>query len=186
MRLGILGGTFDPPHIAHLLAGECAYRQLNLARVLFIPAGAPWQKAGQMVTDAKHRWYMTRLATDEVRYFEADDCEVNREGPTYTIETLERFDDEVVLILGADAASRLRTWHRYREVIDRVSIAVAPRPGTSMSQVRTVASNVVELDMPALDVSGTELRGRVARGATIKYLVQDSIAAYIDKHRLYV
>ena len=114
MRRGILGGTFDPPHLAHLLGGEAAYRELGLDLVTFMPAGSPWQKAERDVTAASHRWEMTVLATEGVEYFEADDREVRRSGWTYTIDTLESFDDgdEVVLIVGADTAAGLPTWCR--------------------------------------------------------------------------
>lgn len=186
MRIGILGGTFDPPHIAHLLAGECAYRQLGLDRVVFIPAGVPWQKSDRAVTASKHRLQMTGLATDQVEYFETNDCEVERDGPTYTIETLERFSEEVVLILGADAASRLGTWHRYEEVLARAEIVVVPRPGVSLIDVSRVVPNAVELDVPRIDVSGTEIRRRVSRGASIKYLVPPPVIDYISEHGLYV
>ena len=92
VRSGLLGGTFDPPHIAHLLAGEVAYRQLGLDRVIFIPAGSPWQKAGRRVSSASHRWVMSHLAVEGVDYFEADDREVHRDGWTYTADTLDTFD----------------------------------------------------------------------------------------------
>ena len=94
MRRGILGGTFDPPHLAHLVAGEAAWRQLGLEVVTFIPAGAPWQKQGRQVTEAAHRWEMTRLAVAGVDYFEADDREILRRGPTYTVDTLAQFPDD--------------------------------------------------------------------------------------------
>ncbi|HEY7563791.1 MAG TPA: nicotinate (nicotinamide) nucleotide adenylyltransferase, partial [Acidimicrobiia bacterium] len=135
MRSGLLGGTFDPPHIAHLLAGEVAYRQLRLDRVIFMPAGSPWQKANRRVSSAHHRWEMTKLAVSGVDYFVADDREVHREGWTYTADTLDTFDptEEVVLILGADAARGLPTWERSAEVLSRVELAIVPRPGVEMS-----------------------------------------------------
>ena len=113
VRRGILGGTFDPPHLAHLVAGEAAYRELGLDVVTFLPAGRPWQKAGLGVSPAAHRWEMTRRAVAGVGYFEADDREVARDGWTYTADTLATFpdDEELVLILGADAAAGLPTWH---------------------------------------------------------------------------
>nr|NIR41213.1 nicotinic acid mononucleotide adenylyltransferase [Actinomycetota bacterium]NIS36208.1 nicotinic acid mononucleotide adenylyltransferase [Actinomycetota bacterium]NIT97341.1 nicotinic acid mononucleotide adenylyltransferase [Actinomycetota bacterium]NIU21007.1 nicotinic acid mononucleotide adenylyltransferase [Actinomycetota bacterium]NIU70774.1 nicotinic acid mononucleotide adenylyltransferase [Actinomycetota bacterium] len=106
MHLALLGGTFDPPHIAHLVAAETAYRSLGIDVVTFLPAGRPWQKAGQEVTGADHRWAMTLLAIEGVEYFSADDREVRRDGWTYTIETLEAFEGhDVWLVLGADAAA---------------------------------------------------------------------------------
>ena len=98
VRRGILGGTFDPPHLAHLVAAEAAFQQLDLDVVTFMPAGAPWQKAGRSVSDAGHRWQMTLAATDDVDYIVADDREVTRDGWTYTIETLEGFGAEEDLV----------------------------------------------------------------------------------------
>ncbi|HEY5728050.1 MAG TPA: nicotinic acid mononucleotide adenylyltransferase, partial [Acidimicrobiia bacterium] len=131
MRRGILGGTFDPPHVAHLVAAETAYRQLALDVVTLMPAGDPWQKADRRVSDPVHRLAMTELAAAGVGYFEVDDREVRRRGPTYTIETIGSFpaDDDIVLILGADAAAGLAGWHRADEVRGRASFAVMPRPG---------------------------------------------------------
>jgi nicotinate-nucleotide adenylyltransferase len=185
---GILGGTFDPPHVAHLVAAEAAYRQLDLDVVAFIPAGAPWQKASVAVSDAKHRWEMTELAIEGVDYFEADDREVRRDGWTYTVDTLETFTEreEILLVLGADAALGLPTWHRHEEVLDRATIAVVPRPGVSRAEVDEVLGmSVVWLDMPALDVSGTMLRDRVREGKCIRFLVSDPVWAYVREEGLY-
>ncbi len=131
MKRGLLGGTFDPPHIVHLLAGELAARQLGLDVVTFLPAGDPWQKGDREITGSGHRWEMVSRSVAGVEYFEADDREIRRQGPTYTIDTLEEFGgDELFLILGSDAAAAIPTWHRAQEVLDRVSLAVLPRPGT--------------------------------------------------------
>ena len=158
MRIGILGGTFDPPHLAHLVGAEAAYHELDLGRVLLMPAGSPWQKAERDVTAASHRWEMTRLAAESVDYVVADDREVRRSGWTYTIDTLETFEasDEIVLILGADAARGLPTWHRFEDVMERCRIAVLPRPGVAPDEV--TIGDAHWLDAPALPVSGTELR----------------------------
>ena len=185
---GILGGTFDPPHVAHLVAAEAAYRQCDLEVVTFIPAGAPWQKASADVSDATHRWEMTNLAIEGVDYFEADDREVRRDGWTYTVDTLETFDEteEILLVLGADAALGMPTWHRHEEVLARATIAVVPRPGVVRSEVDEVLGrSVVWLDMPALDVSGTMLRDRVRNGKCIRFLVGDPVWAYVREEGLY-
>ncbi|MGH8874178.1 MAG: nicotinate-nucleotide adenylyltransferase [Acidimicrobiia bacterium] len=189
MRRGILGGTFDPPHLAHLLAGEAAYRQLGLDVVTFIPAGAPWQKAGRQVSAAEHRWAMTELAVKEVGYFEADAREVHRPGWTYTVETLAEYpgDEELVLILGADAARGISGWHRAPEVLERAHLTVAPRLGTDPHQVhQAVPAPFVWLDMPLVDVSGTAIRRRVSEGRSVRFLVQEEVLAYLRDHRLYV
>ncbi len=186
MRRGILGGTFDPPHVAHLVAGEMAFRQLELDVVTYLPAGAPWQKAGRQVTEARHRLAMTEAATQDVPYFDVDDREVLREGWSYTIDTLEELaGDELTLILGADAASRLSTWHRAADVLDLVTVAVLPRPGTQQSEVEEAAGRVRWIDMPLLDVSGTELRDRARRGESLRFLVRDPVWAYIETHSVY-
>ena len=189
VRIGLLGGTFDPPHLAHLHTGEVAYRQLGLDRVVFMPAGAPWQKAGNPVSDSQHRWEMTRLAVVGVDYFVADDREVHREGWTFTADTLATFDptDEIVLILGADAARGLPSWERADEVIERVEVAVAPRPGTTRRAVEDSAgTGSTWLDMAPLDVSGTLIRDRARTGRSVRFLVRDSVWRYLVEHELYV
>ena len=183
----IMGGTFDPPHMAHLAAGEAAYRQLGVDVVTFMPAGSPWQKSSDGVSAATHRWEMTRLAVGDVAYFEADDREVRREGWTFTIDTLESYGDEdIVLILGADAAAGLGSWHRSDEVAKRAQIAVVPRPGTEAAAVeRAIESPFSWLDVPLLDISGTMLRQRVAEERSIRFLVSDAVWQYVVEHGLY-
>lgn len=187
VRSGLLGGTFDPPHIAHLLAGEGAYRQLALDRVIFIPAGLPWQKADRVVSSAQHRWTMTKLATDPIEYFVADDREVHRDGWTYTIDTLDTLDlaEEIVLILGADAARGLPTWERSTDVLARVDLAVVPRPGVAPDEVEQAVGKAQWLDVPALPISGTLIRQRTAAGLSARFMVSEDVYAYIEEHGLY-
>ena len=187
MRIGIIGGTFDPPHIAHMVVAEAAFRQLDLDTVKFVPAGMPWQKMGRAVTSARHRWGMTVATTSGIPYMETDDREIVRSGLTYTIDTLtDLADDTPTLILGADAAARLPSWHRADEVAQGARIAVAPRPGTTRESVETAVGRGVEwLDIPFLDISGTELRRRAAAGYSLRFLVREQVREYIDLHRLY-
>lgn len=192
VRIGLLGGTFDPPHLAHLHAGEVAFRQLGLDRVLFMPAGAPWQKAGRAVSGPDHRLEMSDRAVSGVDYFVVDDREVHRDGWTYTADTLATFDPdvEITLILGADAAHRLPTWHRADEVLQRVHLAVAPRPGTKSSEVDadirpSVEGRLVWLDMAPLEISGTLIRDRVRAGRSARFLVRDSVWRYFMDQGLY-
>ncbi|HDH03586.1 MAG TPA: nicotinate (nicotinamide) nucleotide adenylyltransferase [Actinobacteria bacterium] len=188
MRRGIVGGTFDPPHLAHLVVGETAYRQMGLDVVTFIPAGAPWQKLARSVSDADDRWNMTLCAVDGVDYFVADDREVRRDGWSYTIDTLEELPgDDLVLILGADAASRLATWERAKDVLEAATIAVVPRPGTEKRLVEDSLSDadLVWLDAPLLDISGSELRRRARAGASVRFLVREAVWRYIEEHRIY-
>ncbi|HEX6287022.1 MAG TPA: nicotinate-nucleotide adenylyltransferase [Acidimicrobiia bacterium] len=183
MRIGILGGTFDPIHIAHLHAAECARHQLGLDRVLVMPAGDPWQKAQRRVTSDEHRVAMCRLAVEGAEGIEVDEREIQRVGPTYTVDTLATFSDEdqLFLILGGDAASRLHTWHRWKEVVNRATIVIVPRPGAPVGDV----SGSVQIDMGALEVSGTEIRQRAADGRPFRYLVTRQVYDYIASHGLY-
>lgn len=186
VRRGILGGTFDPPHLAHLLAGEAAYRDLGLEVVTFLPAGAPWQKADRDPSPAEHRWEMTRRAVAGVDYFEVDDREVRREGWTYTIDTLDGFTgDELVLVLGADAAAGLETWHRAEEVMKRAEVAVMPRPGVARAATEASGARITWLDAPELAVSGTMIRERHAAGKSIRFLVPEPVRRYIVDNGLY-
>ncbi len=187
MRRGILGGTFDPPHMAHLVAADAALRQLDLDVVTFIPAGAPWQKADLDVAEPRHRWEMTRLAVSGVAGFEPDDREVRREGWTYTVDTLATFpdDEELVLVVGSDAAAGLRSWHRPDEVLARVRVAVMPRPGVDNRAVEAAVGDPAWLDTPELSLSGTMIRDRRRRGLGIRFLIPERVFAYIEMHDLY-
>lgn len=187
--IGILGGTFDPPHVAHLFAGQAAYEELPLNVVHFVPAGAPWQKTDRRVSDAEHRLEMTRLACDGVSHFHVDDREVRRDGWTYTADTLASYnpDDRLTLILGSDAAVGLDSWERIDEVKARARIAVMPRPGSDRAEVERAArgAELVWLETPQIHLSGTMLRERVGRGQSIRFLVPDAVEAYIRRHGLY-
>lgn len=185
--VGIFGGTFDPPHIIHVLIAEAAYRQLGLERVVFVPAGSPWQKTGETVASAEHRLGMTLAAVADWDVAEVDDREVRRPGPTYTIDTLlERGDDCPVLILGADAARGLPTWHRAEEVMDLARVAVVPRPGEERAAVDEALGGRAEwLDMPEFPVSGSEIRAKAERRGNIHYLLPQPVWAYILVHGLY-
>jgi len=187
VRRGILGGTFDPPHLAHLVAGEAAYRELGLDVVTFLPAGRPWQKAGLEVSSARHRWEMTRRAVGGAEYFAADDREVGRDGWSYTVDTLATFpdDEDLVLVLGADAAAGIPTWHSAAAVLDRVRLAVMDRPGVERQAVESAVGAVEWLHTPLLGISGTMLRARRRAGLSLRYLVPDAVIAYIEAAGLY-
>ena len=188
MRRALLGGTFDPPHLAHLVVGEAALTQLGVEVVTFIPAGRPWQKADRSVSDAGHRWAMTQLAVRGRDGFGADDREVDRDGWTYTIDTVESFpaDDDLVLVLGADAARNLPSWHRAAEVLDRVEVAVAPRGGVSPEEIADAIGEHAWLDIPEIELSGTMLRDRVRRGRSIRYLVPEPVRLHVIENSLYL
>ncbi|HEY6627507.1 MAG TPA: nicotinate-nucleotide adenylyltransferase [Acidimicrobiia bacterium] len=187
MHTGILGGTFDPIHLAHLHAGETALYQAGLDRVLFMPAGEPWQKSDRALTGAAHRLEMIRLAIADIDGFEVDDREIEREGPTYTIDTLLSFpeSERLSLILGADAALGLPTWQRWEEVLDRASLLVVPRPGTDAREVQAILPEAVFLDMAVLEISGTEIREMAAIGEPFRFLVPLAVYDYIESVGLY-
>ena len=183
----IIGGTFDPPHLAHLVAAETAHSQLGVDEVLMMPAGSPWQKADASVSSGEHRWAMTVLSTFEADFIHADDREVQRPGWTYTADTLATFpqDDRLVLILGADAAANLPTWERYDYIRERAEIAVAPRLHTSPGVVADAVGDVTWLDMPLLDISGTDIRRRAIEGRSVRFLVRDRVLDYMHDHQMY-
>jgi nicotinate-nucleotide adenylyltransferase len=185
VRTGILGGTFDPIHVAHLHTAECALHQAQLDRVLIMPAGDPWQKSGRDLTPGEHRLQMCRLAVEGVEGIEVDLRELERDGPTYTVETLATFpaDEELFLILGSDSLSGIRTWERWEEVVERVTIIEAPRPGVE----RDVGADLraIQLDMGLLEISSTDIRRRIVAGEPYRYLVTSPVHGYIEVTSLY-
>jgi nicotinate-nucleotide adenylyltransferase len=188
VRTGILGGTFDPIHLAHLHAGETALHAAGLDRVLFMPAGDPWQKSDERrVTPVAARVEMTRRAIAGVPGFELDLREVERDGPTYTVDTLASFPagEELYLILGFDAAVGLPTWHRWEEVVERARILLVPRPGYDVSAVKPVVPSAVVLDMAALDISATRIRSMAAEGAPYRFLVTPEVYEFIETEGIY-
>ena len=194
MPIGLLGGTFDPPHLGHLVLGECARVQLGLDRVYFMPAGDPWRKAGRGVSSATHRLAMTHLAIADNPDFHLDEREVERIGPTYTVDTLREMHvqglDEVVLILGSDALADMPAWREPDVITALARLAVAPK-GADESEQAWLAAQVglreapIPIDMPPLPVSSTLVRDRVRLRVPIRYLVPEAVEAYIDLHGLY-
>lgn len=187
VRRGILGGTFDPLHVVHLMAGEAARNLLELDIVTFITAGDPYQKAGLPMSSKDHRWNLTKLGVAGIDYFEADDREVTREGPSYMADTLETFpaDEEIFLILGADAAVGLPTWHRWEDVVERTTVAVISRPGVAEEEVAAIGVSYLWLDTPGLPISSTMLRARVEAGRSLRFFVPDSVWQYVSDEKLY-
>lgn len=189
-RVGLFGGTFDPPHAAHLALARAARDELRLDEVRWIPAGAPWQKS-RRISDAAHREAMVRLAIEGEPRFVLDRCEIERDGPTYTVDTVRACaaaepGAQWFLIIGADQYAGLHTWRDWREVLARTTLAVANRPGPMPApdpEVLRQPHRVVPL--PMLDVSATDIRARVARGLPVDSMVPPAVARYIDQHRLY-
>lgn len=188
-RIGILGGTFDPPHIGHLVMATAVREELGLDEVVLMVAGDPYQKTEQdRVTPAEDRLAMTAAAVEGLSGLEASDMEIRRKGPTYTVETLEsmrreRPGVELFWILGADAARGLDTWHRYRDLASLATIVVVDRPGANPGTPPGVPVRFVEA--PRLDVSSTELRARAAAGRSLQFLVPEGAISVIRQRGLY-
>lgn len=161
--------------------------QAGLDRVLFMPAGDPWQKSDRVVTGADHRLAMVRLGVEGVEGFEADDRELVRGGPTYTADTLDSFpgDEEIALILGSDAVVTMPSWRRYADVLERARVLVAPRGHVGPDPVLDVVPSAVMLDMEELDISGTRIREAVRTGAPFRFLVPEGVHQYIRGKSLY-
>lgn len=194
MRVGVLGGTFDPVHIAHLRLAEEAREALDLDEVLFVPAGDPWRKSEHAITAAAHRLAMLELAVAGNDDFAISEIELRREGPSYTADTLEalageRLDDEFWFIVGADALSDLPNWHEPARIVAHARLAVAPREAQDANvaalTIPGISERIDTFSMPELDVSSTDIRARVAAGRSIRYLVPDAVGAYITERRLY-
>lgn len=189
-RIGLFGGTFDPPHTAHVELARLARDALALDELRWIPAGRPWQKA-RSITPAEHREAMVRAAIEGEPRFVLDRCELERDGPSYMVDTVQALqarepDARWVLILGQDQLAGLHTWHRWRELLARVELAVADRPGAAAAvdpEVAAVTRQAVPL--PLRDIASTDIRARVRQGLPIAELVPPAVARYIDRHHLY-
>lgn len=188
-RIGILGGTFDPPHRGHVAIAVAVADAFGLDRVLFVPAGSPWQKDGY--SDPEDRYLMTVLATDRDGRFEVSRAEIDRSGPTYTVDTIETIrasapDAGLFLILGADAAANLFTWVGLDRLRELVTVIAVNRPGTDLGSIRPSdelpAIEILEID--GIDVSATAIRAEVAAGRAAAD-VEPEVAAYIAERRLY-
>lgn len=189
-RIGLFGGTFDPVHKAHLELARTALRELRLDEVRWIPAGQPWQKT-RPVTDGVHREAMVLLAMAGEPHFVLDRRELSASGPSYTLTTVralqaEQADANWFLLIGQDQFAGLHTWQGWRELLDRVVLAVANRPGALLSPHPDVLRHAhCTVPLPMLDISSTEIRRRVAAGLPIGDLVPPAVARYIDQHALY-
>lgn len=191
-RIGVFGGTFDPPHVGHLALAEWAREALALDRVLFVPAGTPPHKRAARA-DADHRVTMTRLAVRGNEAFAVSMVEVRRAGPSYTADTIAAIAaDEpgarLWLLMGADMYATFDQWVRPEEIAARATLAVALRPGTRRPRASRVAARglgVTWLANPALEVSSSAVRARARAGRSLRYLVPDAVARYVEEFRLY-
>jgi nicotinate-nucleotide adenylyltransferase len=186
--VGLLGGSFDPVHHGHLIVGRVALEQLGLDELRFVPAREQPFKQGRHRTSAEHRAAMVDLAIRGASGFELETAELDRPGPSYTVPTLEAIRErdpgsQLVLLLGADAAAELAGWRDVERIPELVRLVVFARPGSTVPQMRWI-SQVIQV--PAIDVSATEIRRRVRQRLPIRYWVPDSVAEYIARHQLYL
>lgn len=191
MRLGIFGGTFNPPHAAHLIIAEIARQEAGLDRIFFTPSARPPHKTDEPVIAFEHRWNMVKEMIAGHPAFEASDVENRLDGPSYTLHTLRYWREqdpkaEWFLIIGADSLLDLPNWKEPDALIGLARLIVYPRVGCDpkKAEPRFLERSVI-IERPLVDIASRWIRERVARGETVRYLVPDSVLAYIQKHRLY-
>ena len=193
-RIGIMGGTFDPIHNGHLVAASEVADRFDLDRVVFVPTGEPWQKADRRVSPAEDRYLMTVIATAANPRFTVSRVDIDRSGPTYTIDTLkdlgEQFQGaELYFITGADAMASIMSWHDWEKMFDLAHFVGVTRPGYELSEkmLPDGHGDLVQLiDVPAMAISSTDIRRRAAAGRPVWYLVPDGVVQYIAKNNVYV
>lgn len=191
LKIGVMGGTFDPVHLGHLVAAEQARAELKLDEVIFVPAGSPWQKE-RGVTSAEHRYLMTVLATAEHPSFSVSRLEIDRDGPTYTVDTLRALrealpDAGLYFITGADAILDILTWKAAEECLALADFVAAARPGYDLRVLddHGLRDHVIVLDVPALAISSSDVRERLASGRPVRYLIPSAVEGYARKYGLY-
>jgi nicotinate-nucleotide adenylyltransferase len=196
VNVGVLGGTFDPIHIGHLVIAEEARTKLGLSEVLFVPAGQPWLKQDRDITPAVHRVEMVRRAIADNPQFKLCTLEVDRPGPSYTVDTLTMLQNQLgskaslFFILGRDTLAELPLWKEPQEVMQLCKLVVPPRIGARdlrhlEKAIPGLLDKVIQLDMPVIGISSSEIRQRIARGLPIRYLVPPEVEEYITEQRIY-
>jgi nicotinate-nucleotide adenylyltransferase len=191
-RVGVLGGTFDPIHVGHLIAASEALHELRLDLVMFVPTGQPWQK--DSFSNPEDRYQMTIIGTASHRRFAASRMEIDRIGPTFTIDTMQALRDfhgegtDLFFIIGADAVLKLDTWHRFEGLEKIAEIIAVTRPGFDLAALRPQPAwpRIHVLEMPRIEISSTDIRERVRTGRPIEYLVPSGVARYISENGLYL
>ncbi len=199
MNMGVLGGTFDPVHNGHLIVAEEAKTRLNLAEILFVPAGQPWLKADRPISPAEHRLQMLRLAIADKSYFKLSTIEIERTGPSYTVDTIAELrdklgsEDELFFILGWDSLAELPQWREPSRLIKMCYLVAVPRPGCPRPKLKTLeviirglSQRVMLMKKPEIDISASAIRERVARGLSVRHLVPEPVNRYIKEHELYI
>jgi len=189
-RVGIMGGTFDPIHHGHLVAASEVATRFGLDEVVFVPTGAPWQKSDRAVSPAEHRYLMTVIATASNPRFWVSRVDIDRAGPTYTIDTIQdvasqRPGAELYFITGADALAQILSWKDAADALKLAHFVGVTRPGYELSDAHLPSDAVTLIDVPAMAISSSDCRARVRSGHPVWYLVPDGVVQYITKHRLY-
>ncbi|WP_454118977.1 nicotinate-nucleotide adenylyltransferase [Microbacterium lacticum] len=187
-RIGVMGGTFDPIHHGHLVAASEVAQSFDLDEVVFVPTGIPYHK--DKVTEGEHRYLMTVIATASNPRFTVSRVDIDRDGPTYTIDTLRdlkaaRPDAELFFITGADAIAQILGWRNHDDLWQLAHFVAVSRPGHVLSTEGLPREDVSQLEVPALAISSTDCRARVRAGNPVWYLVPDGVVQYIAKHHLY-
>jgi nicotinate-nucleotide adenylyltransferase len=191
MRIGVMGGTFDPIHIGHLVAASEVAHRFALERVVFVPTGRPWQKFERQVSAPEDRYLMTVIATAADERFSVSRVDVDRSGPTYTVDTLRDIrrdlgdEHDYHFITGADALGEILSWREPEEVLRLAHLVGVTRPGHVLADPGLAPGRVTLLEIPALAISSSDIRARVERGEPIRYLVTPGVEAYIRKVGLY-
>ncbi len=199
MNIGVLGGTFDPIHNGHLVVAEEIRTHLNLAEILFVPAGQPWLKADTPISAAEYRVQMVRLAIADKPYFKLATVEIERAGPSYTVDTIAELQaqlgskTEIFFILGWDSLAELPQWHEPARLVKMCRLVVVPRPGCPVPDLNSLetaipglSQNVILMDKPRIDINASAIRKRVAQSLSIRHLVPEPVDEYIRQHKLYV
>ncbi len=189
-RVGVMGGTFDPIHHGHLVAASEAAAKLGLSEVIFVPTGRPSLKQHAVVTSPEHRYLMTVIATASNPRFTVSRVDIDRPGPTYTVDTLRdlaaaRPEADLFFITGADAIAQMVEWREVETLFSMAHFVAVTRPGHTLSLDRIPADAVTRIEIPALTISSTDCRDRARRGEPVWYLVPDGVVQYIAKYGLY-
>ncbi|MBI4941467.1 MAG: nicotinate-nucleotide adenylyltransferase [Actinobacteria bacterium] len=189
-RLGVMGGTFDPIHHGHLVAASEVQSAFDLDEVVFVPTGQPWQKSSRDVAPAEHRYLMTVIATASNPRFTVSRVDIDRTGPTYTIDTLrdlsaQRPGAELFFITGADALAQILSWKDSGEIFDLAHFIGVTRPGHTLDDAGLPQDRVSLMEVPAMAISSTDCRVRIVKGEPVWYLVPDGVVQYIGKYGLY-
>ena len=198
MKIGVLGGTFDPVHNGHLAIAEEARSYLNLNEVIFLPAGQPWMKSDRSISPARHRTAMIALALQSRPYFKTSTIEIEHQGPSYSVNSIAELKTQAVeptdwyFILGWDNLSKIPQWREPAKLIEMCFLAAVPRPGYERPNMKKleaalpgIAKKVILMDKPRLEISATDIRNKAAQGLPISGLVPEAVEKYIKENGLY-